>query len=102
MALPGTYNVTMYKVVNGVSTELVGPQSFEIKPLLHQTLPAESREDVLAFEKESGELYRNVSAAMRTIQDLEKPIEVYQGRSTNYTICFSRYVNRSEICRTGD
>ncbi len=75
MALPGTYNVTMYKVVNGVSTELVGPQSFEIKPLLHQTLPAESREDVLAFEKESGELYRNVSAAMRTIQDLENRLK---------------------------
>ncbi len=69
-ALPGTYTVSLSKVVDGIVTELVSPQSFDIKPLNSQSLPAKNRLEVLAFEKMSGELYRSVSSASRTMQDL--------------------------------
>ncbi|MFT5724916.1 MAG: photosystem II stability/assembly factor-like uncharacterized protein, partial [Bacteroidia bacterium] len=75
MALPGTYSVSLFKVVNGIATELVSPQSFEIKPLNNQTLPAKKLEEVLTFEKQSGELYRSVSSAMRTMQDMENRLK---------------------------
>ncbi|MFT5479940.1 MAG: photosystem II stability/assembly factor-like uncharacterized protein [Bacteroidia bacterium] len=74
-ALPGKYTVSLFTVVNGVAKEIVSPQLFEIKPLNNLTLPAENREDVLAFEKQSGELYRSVSAVMRTLQDVEKRLK---------------------------
>lgn len=75
MALPGDYTVTLYKVVEGNATALTTPQKFTIKPLKHQSLPAESSEEVLAFEKQSGALYRSVSGAMRTVQDMENRLK---------------------------
>jgi len=74
-ALPGTYTVSLSKVVDGVVTELVSPQSFDIKPLNNQSLPAKNRVEVLAFEKMSGELYRSVSSASRTMQDMDKRLK---------------------------
>lgn len=75
MALPGKYTVSLVKVVDGEVTELVPAQSFEIKSLNNNTLPAKNREEVLAFEKKSGDLYRSVSGAMRTVQDMENRLK---------------------------
>ncbi len=49
-AIPGTYTVTLNKVVDGVMTELSTPQSFEVKPLWKETaLPPASHEEIAAF-----------------------------------------------------
>jgi photosystem II stability/assembly factor-like uncharacterized protein len=100
MALPGKYSVSMVKVVNGIATELVSPQSFEIKPLLNQSLPASNRGDVLAFEKQSGELYRSVTSANKTIQDIEnrlKYIKVAVQNTPTASLDMLKKVRASEL-----
>lgn len=49
-AIPGTYSVSLNKVVDGVMTEISAPQSFEVKPLWKETaLPPASHEEIAAF-----------------------------------------------------
>ncbi|MEM6830854.1 MAG: glycosyl hydrolase, partial [Bacteroidota bacterium] len=49
-SIPGTYSVTLNKVVDGVMTELSTPQSFEVKPLWKETaLPPASHQEIAVF-----------------------------------------------------
>ncbi|MEM7109265.1 MAG: glycosyl hydrolase, partial [Bacteroidota bacterium] len=49
-AIPGTYTVSLNKVVDGVMTDLSSPQSFEVKPLWKETaLPPASKEEIATF-----------------------------------------------------
>lgn len=49
-ALPGSYSVTLHKVVDGVMTQLSEPQSFEVKPLWKETaLEPASVEEIARF-----------------------------------------------------
>ena len=70
LVAPGTYNVSLAKVVNSEMTELVGPQSFEVVPLNNTTLPAEDREALVAFQKKVGELQRGVQGASNLRREL--------------------------------
>jgi len=75
IVVPGTYNVSMGKVVEGVYTELVPPQPFEVIPLNNVTLPAEDRNTVLAFQKKAFELGRVVMGASETADELSERIK---------------------------
>ncbi len=49
-ATPGTYTVTLHKIVDGEVTELAGPQTFEVKRLWDETaLPPASNTDIAGF-----------------------------------------------------
>ncbi len=49
-AIPGTYTVSLNKVVDGIMIELSSPQSFEVKPLWKETaLPPASKEEIATF-----------------------------------------------------
>jgi hypothetical protein len=49
-AVPGTYTVTLHKVVDGVVTQLSDPQSFEVKRLWGETaLPPASNSEIVEF-----------------------------------------------------
>ena len=49
-AVPGSYTVSLNKVVDGVMTELSSPKSFEVKPLWKETaLPPASEEEIATF-----------------------------------------------------
>ena len=50
-AVPGTYSVTLSKVVDGVWTDLAGPKNFEVVPLRKGALPGASYEEIAAFQK---------------------------------------------------
>ena len=63
MATPGTYTVTLSKVVDGVVTDLAGPQSFNVVPLRESTLEGASAEEIIAFREELEELQGDVAAA---------------------------------------
>ncbi|MEM7373879.1 MAG: glycosyl hydrolase [Bacteroidota bacterium] len=63
LVLPGSYQVSMGKVVNGDYTELVGPQSFTVVPLNNTTLPAEDRDALVAFQNKVQELRRGIRGA---------------------------------------
>ncbi len=60
---PGTYKVSMAKVVNGVETALCGPVSFRTKMLNNKTLPAKDPSGVFAFQKKINNLQRALSSA---------------------------------------
>ncbi|MDX2285823.1 MAG: glycosyl hydrolase [Bacteroidia bacterium] len=75
MALPGTYSVSLSKVVNGVPSELAGPQPFVIKPLNHAVLPAPDRAAVLAFQDEVSDLRRAVFGAVSLRGELEQKVK---------------------------
>ena len=60
LVLPGTYTVSISKVDNGAISPLAGPVSFEVKALQNTVLPAEDREEKVAFQKKASELARTV------------------------------------------
>ncbi|HUD71475.1 MAG TPA: hypothetical protein VMQ62_05895 [Dongiaceae bacterium] len=63
MAAPGTYTVTLAKIVGGVTTTLAGPVSFAAEPLGAGSLPAPDRAAVLAFARKTARLQRAVLGA---------------------------------------
>ena len=63
-SIPGSYTVTLNKVVDGVMTELSSPQSFEVKSLWKESaLPPASHEEIAAFVA-SLEDYRSMMSAI--------------------------------------
>jgi len=60
---PGTYTVSMAKVVDGVPETLVEASSFQVVPLNNATLVAEDKAALLAFQREAGETQRDIQAA---------------------------------------
>ncbi len=65
--VPGTYTVSMAKVVDGVPATLVGPTAFQVVPLNNATLVAEDKAALLAFQKEAGETQREILAASQKL-----------------------------------
>ena len=63
MAAPGDYTVTLSKNVNGTMTDLVLDHPFAIRSLGELSLPAENREDLVAFESKVAEMQRRISGA---------------------------------------
>jgi hypothetical protein len=61
MVLPGKYFVSIAQFVRGEITELLGPEPFNVVPLNNTTLPAENREELVAFQNEISELYKVIS-----------------------------------------
>jgi photosystem II stability/assembly factor-like uncharacterized protein len=86
LAAPGSYTVSVDQRVDGVTTQLVAPTAFEVVPLLEPTLSPANRAEVLAFQRQAGELQRAVMAASRVagaaaeqIEDIKSAIEVWPG-----------------------
>jgi hypothetical protein len=71
LALPGKYSVTLAKRVNGVETELAGPQTFAAVPLNNATLPAADKPALIAFQKKVAELQRAALGASRVVDDVK-------------------------------
>lgn len=69
MAVPGRYTVSLEKIEDGVTTQWVGPTPFEAQPLGLPALPPADREAVLAFQRQTGELLRAVTAASGASRD---------------------------------
>ncbi len=75
MVLPGQYTVQLSRRVEGEQEILDGPQSLALKPLFTGGLVADNREDVLAFQAQTAELYRAVMGAGRAADEIEDRIE---------------------------
>jgi hypothetical protein len=65
LAAPGTYSVTLSKVVDGVVTDLAGPQSFEVVALELNTFAADDPSAALLFELKTARLERAVRGALK-------------------------------------
>jgi len=75
MAVPGTYNVGVYKLENGEVAELVAPVEFDVEPLGYSELTEAEREQVLAFQQKTGELQRAVMGADAAAAEADKRLD---------------------------
>lgn len=86
LAVPGNYTISIERIEDGVTSQLLEPTSFEVEPLRQPTLPPADREAVLAFQRRVGELQRAAMGATRAardamerIEDIKNVIEVWPG-----------------------
>jgi hypothetical protein len=71
LALPGTYTVTMSSTVDGVTTDLAGPQEFEVIELGINTFAAEDLAEARAFQEKTWELERAFRGALKWAGEAE-------------------------------
>lgn len=62
MVVPGTYSVTLAKQVDGITTLLSGPVSFEVVPLRDNAPEGSSYGEIAAFREETGQFSMAVTA----------------------------------------
>ncbi len=72
--LPGTYSVKIDMVKNGVATPLVEPEKFEVKPLNNSTMPANNRNEMVAFQKEVSKFAKSMIGAIIATKDLKQEV----------------------------
>ncbi len=75
LAMPGTYTVTLAKLVNGTLSPLGEPVTFTAEILGTASLPAPDRAKVLEFQKKTSRLYRAVLGAAETSKEARKRLE---------------------------
>lgn len=69
LVAPGTYTVILSKYVDGVITDLSGPEKFALNVLPGSTLPANDRPALVAWQRKAAELQRSVQAASALLTD---------------------------------
>jgi len=84
LALPGEYTVQMYKNVDGNFTALTQPVSFIVKPLNNQTLLAEDKSKVLAFQRDVAELDRSLSGTKKLYNENKEKLEYIEKAVVKY------------------
>ena len=73
---PGTYSVSLSKCVDGVITELNGPQYFTTEVLGASNLAADDKNALAAFQKKVSELNRAVMGAVNVANNLSLKIKL--------------------------
>jgi photosystem II stability/assembly factor-like uncharacterized protein len=67
--LPGAYTVSLSKSVDGVITELAGPEKFAVKLMPGTTLPSTDRPAMVKWQREADELKRAMQGAGQMLND---------------------------------
>ena len=76
LAAPGEYTVSLSQRVNGVTTELASPQTFQVERLRSGALPGAEPREVVAFWQRLAKLQRNVTAASQVIAELKSRLDL--------------------------
>ena len=74
MAAPGSYSVSMAKMVDGVVSPLSESQSFEVVPLYEGALPRATPAELAAYRQELTDLQMQVSAASVALANADKQV----------------------------
>jgi hypothetical protein len=86
MAAPGTYTVTLSKLVDGVVTELDGPVEFEVVPLREGTLPGASPDAVASFWQELSAFEKKMDALTTEMNNSEKRLKAMRVALANSVV----------------
>jgi hypothetical protein len=76
LVLPGTYQVSLAKRIEGQITPLAGPRQFQVASPVSATLAAADRAELLSFLKRVQRLQRAVLGAARTADDTQKRLQL--------------------------
>jgi photosystem II stability/assembly factor-like uncharacterized protein len=83
LVMPGTYKVSISKVIDGKVTTLVEPTAFKAKVLKNTTLPAEDRKALVDFQQKVAELTRVLQGSANLTDELiKKTAHIKQGLMT--------------------
>ena len=82
LVVPGTYQVSLSKFVNGVETDYGQSQQFEVAAIDNRTFPSNDRKGDLAFDMQAGRLNKAISGASRFLDELEKRIDFIASATT--------------------
>ncbi|HEX2866424.1 MAG TPA: glycosyl hydrolase [Ignavibacteriales bacterium] len=85
LALPGKYNVTLSKVVDGTSTLLAGPVEFKTEALSSSTLSKEDRLALSEFQHRLGELRRAVRGTIESANEVSNQLRLIRQALKNST-----------------
>ncbi len=83
LALPGEYSVSLFLSENGKLSELSGPKNFKMKWLNNNTLLAENKEELLAFQREIEQVNRKIQGLDNYVDHLNTKIEALKAASRN-------------------
>lgn len=81
--VPGTYTVAISKVVDGVTTVLTAPKSFEVVRMLEPAIPGTSKEEMLAFKKDFEAFQVMLSETNLTLSKSQKKIKAMRKAFSN-------------------
>ncbi len=84
LALPGKYTVTAYLANNGKVDKISEPKTFEIELLNNQTLAAQDKKALLAFQKEVSEIRRSVRGTDVQFDELKNRLKYIKEAVQNY------------------
>lgn len=71
---PGTFTVSLSKIVNGQATQIAGPLSFDVKALNNATLPAADKAAKTTFQREVAELSRRIQGVQRQVSEMNNEL----------------------------
>ncbi|MDZ4715843.1 MAG: glycosyl hydrolase [Cytophagales bacterium] len=75
LAAPGNYTVTLSKYVDGVITDLAGPEKMVVNVLPGTTMPAASRPALVEWQRKAAELQRSMQGASRSLSDANNRVK---------------------------
>lgn len=75
LALPGKYNVSLALVTRDGIKEFAGPVQFNVVPLKNTTIPSVNREELVAFQKQAFEIFREVKGTESLLNEMMKRVE---------------------------
>jgi photosystem II stability/assembly factor-like uncharacterized protein len=79
LVISGTYSVRLFQKVDGAVTELAGPQNFKVVADGTSALSASDRAALEEFQRKVARLYRAVSGALHTADDVETRLKAIRG-----------------------
>ena len=75
LVLSGNYSVRMFEKVDGVITELAGPQSFKVVTENSQSMTEADRKAQEEFLRRTARLYRAVNGALHSAEDVQSRLK---------------------------
>jgi photosystem II stability/assembly factor-like uncharacterized protein len=75
LVVPGKYQVSLSKIVNGVETPYDQAQSFVVEAIDNRTFPSSDRKADLEFDMKVGRLQQAISGASKYLSELEKRVK---------------------------
>lgn len=77
-AAPGSYSATLNARVDGTTTELAGPVSFDVVDITETALAGASRADANAFQRQVSDAQAMIAAANTSVGDLMDKVTLYR------------------------
>ena len=72
---PGTYQVRLDKVMDGKTTTIAGPQSFDVLPLDNSTLPVADKEEKIQFQQDVALLAAELQSTYRVMGEIDNQLK---------------------------